>query len=101
MTLGFRIGAHTFTNKKFHTEAEQEETHGIALVGFPVEGKRLTWSAWSGLECALGSLKDTRGWRWEHAVDPQACLQPQCLFLSRAEPNPRSEGQEGWGVEGV
>lgn len=57
MTL-YRTGAHTFTNKKIYTEAEQEETHGVALVGFPAEWETahmvsLVWT----FECALGSLK--------------------------------------------
>ena len=34
----FSIGTHTFTNKKFYTEAEQEETRSVALVGLPAEG---------------------------------------------------------------
>lgn len=47
-TFFFRIGAHTLTDNFFYTE--QEETRGVALVGLPAEGgKRLTWSAWSGL----------------------------------------------------
>ncbi len=62
MTL-LGIGAHTFTNKKnLYTEAEHEETHGVALVGLPAEGETahmvsLVWT----VECALGSLKDTEG----------------------------------------
>ena len=41
--------------KKFYTEAEQEETHGVALVGLPAERETahmvsLVWT----VECALG-----------------------------------------------
>lgn len=41
--------------KTFYTEAEQEETHGVALVGLPAEWETahmvsLVWT----VECALG-----------------------------------------------
>lgn len=43
------------------TEAEHEETHGVALVGLPAAGRRLTRSAWSGLLLLLSFLKTLKG----------------------------------------
>lgn len=47
-----------YNNKKGYTEAEEEQTHGVALVGLPAEGEttRNTVSLVWTVECALGSF---------------------------------------------
>lgn len=43
-----------------------------------------SWEFFFFLKDAGWGVED--GWgRWYHAVDPHACLRPQCLFLSGAE----------------
>lgn len=77
----------TLLQKNNDTEAEHEETHGVALVGLPAEGKRLTRSAWSGLLLLLSFLKTLKG-REGGRVDPHDAFSHSVCFsaeLSRAQ----------------
>lgn len=93
-----------------YTEAEEEETHGVALVGLPVEGETthntvsLVWT----VQCALRLFFLKRHWRWREWGWGVGWLGSAQLILmlpfshsvcfsaapSRAEPSLRGPG--GW-----